>query len=143
MHILIRKISSEDVEAITALTEQLGYAFAPEQMLLHIKNVLSHDDTDAFVAEHEGRVIGWIGLAYRIQIESAPFCEINGLVVDEAFRGNKIGRSLIEKAKSWTRENGCDRLRLRTNVTRHDAHRFYSSLGFNEVKQQKVFEVTV
>jgi len=143
MTVTIRAISTEDVRAITVLADQLGYRMSEPQMLEHIQAVIRHADCDAFVAVHENEVVGWIGLVHRIQLESAPFCEINGLVVDERYRGKGIGAALIEKAKEWTINKGCARLRLRTNVKRVDAHRFYSGLGFTEVKEQKVFEIAV
>ena len=141
MEIVLRKIELADAEEIAGLTSQLGYSIPPHEMLKNIKAIVEHMDCDAFVAVHEKQVIGWIGVAYRIQIESLPFCEINGLVVHEQHRGQGIGKMLIEKAKSWTIKKKCDHLRLRTNVKRHDAHKFYSALGFDEIKQQKVFEI--
>ena len=143
MTITIRAIAVEDLRAITVLADQLGYTMSEPQMLEHIEAVIGHADCDAFVAVHENQVVGWIGLVHRIQLESSPFCEINGLVVDEGYRGKGIGAALVEKAKEWTNKKGCGRLRLRTNVKRVDAHRFYSGLGFRELKEQKVFEIAV
>ena len=34
-----------------------------------------------------------------IMIEVMPHCEINGLVVDEQYRGKGVGKLLIEKIK--------------------------------------------
>ena len=143
MTLTIRAITTEDVQAITVLADQLGYTMSEPRMFEHMQAVIGHADCDAFVAVHENEVVGWIGLVHRIQLESSPFCEINGLVVDEKYRGKGIGAALVEKAKEWTNKKGCGRLRLRTNVKRVDAHRFYSGLGFTELKEQKVFEIAV
>jgi len=143
MEIVIRKIATADVNEITKLAEQLGYTMSQSQMLRNIEALQEHKDCDAYVAVHEEQVIAWIGLVYRIQLESPPFCEINGLVVDDRYRGKGIGKILIEKARNWTMVKGCDHLRLRTNVIRHEAHEFYSALGFVETKQQKVFEMSI
>jgi len=141
MEIVLRQITTADVKEITELAHQLGYTMPQEQMLRNIIAILEHKDCDAFVAVHEKCVIGWIGLTYRIQLESAPFCEINGLVVQEQYRSKGIGKMLIKKAVDWTMNKGCDHLRLRTNTKRQEAHRFYLAAGFKEIKQQKVFEV--
>jgi GNAT superfamily N-acetyltransferase len=97
----------------------------------------------AFVAMYENDVIGWIGMAQAVQIESAPFCEIRGLIVDEKYRGKGIGKLLIEKAKQWSKATGNKTLRLRTNVIRKETHLFYQHLGFKEIKEQKVFEMRI
>ena len=143
MEISLRQIAVSDVQQIAELSHQLGYEISATQMFQNIEAVLQHADCDAFVAVHNNRVVGWIGLAYRLQLESPPLCEINGLVIHETYRGQGIGKMLIEKAKSWSTSKKTHCLRLRTNINRKDAHRFYSALGFKEVKQQKVFELTL
>jgi GNAT superfamily N-acetyltransferase len=143
MEILIRQAARQDAAAITTLSQQLGYTLSEEQTLKNINAVLTNKDHDAFVAMHENKVIGWIGVTQAILIELLPYCEINGLIVDEKYRGKGIGKLLIEKAKQWGKEKGNDTLRLRCNVKRTEAHLFYQHLGFIETKEQKSFEIRI
>jgi GNAT superfamily N-acetyltransferase len=143
MEIIIRNIAEQDAEAVNALSTQLGYAMPVEQTLANIRSVSETKGHNAFVAVHENRIIGWIGVAIVLQIESAPFCEIKGLVVDETYRGHGIGKLLIEKAKQWSRETGITILRLRCNTIRKEAHLFYHHVGFKEIKEQKVFQMKI
>ncbi len=141
MEVFIRRITKEDSATITALTHQLGYPLSPEQISQNVSSIIENKDHDAFVAVHENRVIGWIGVAHSIQIEMPAYCEIRGLVVDDGYRNQGIGKMLIGKAKQWAKEKGNSKLRLRCNVIRTETHLFYQHLGFIETKQQKVFEV--
>ncbi len=152
MEVFIRQISKEDAPAICTLCFQLGYVLSIEQILKNIKAVLENKFHDAFVAVHQDKIIGWIGVARALQIESPSFCEVRGLVVDEQYRKQGIGKMLIEKAKQWGQEKarlndkvgqGNTKLRLRCNTKRNEAHLFYQHLGFNEIKQQKVFEMKI
>jgi GNAT superfamily N-acetyltransferase len=143
MEIFIRNVTEADAIAVNALSQQLGYTMPLELTISNIKAVLAHKGHNAFVAIHENKVIGWIGVAQAIQIESAPFCEIRGLIVDEKYRGHGIGKMLIEKAKQWGKETGNKTLRLRTNMIRKEAHLFYQHIGFTETKEQKVFEIKI
>ncbi len=143
MEILIRRIAEQDAEAINALSTQLGYTMPIEQTLANIRSVLGTKKHNAFVAIAENKIIGWIGVAEALQIESAPFCEIRGLIVDERYRGHGIGKMLIEKVKQWSKETGNKTLRLRCNMIRKEAHLFYQHLGFKEIKEQKVFEMKI
>jgi GNAT superfamily N-acetyltransferase len=143
MEVFVRQIAEEDVSFITELTHQLGYPLPFEQIRQNIKDVIENKDHDAFVAVHENRVIGWIGVTHAFQIESIPFCEIRGLVVDHQYRGQGIGKMLVEKAKHWGKEKGADKVRLRCNVKRTETHLFYQHLGFTEIKQQKAFEIEI
>ena len=143
MEIDIRQIKPGDSAAITDLSGQLGYPLSQDQIRRNIEAVLSSKDHDAFVAVHENKVVGWIGVAHIIMIEMTPFCEINGLVIDEKFRGKGIGKKLIERAKQWAKEKGNDKLRVRCNVKRKETHVFYQHLGFIETKEQKNFEINI
>ena len=143
MQILIRQAAIKDVADLAVLTGQLGYEMSTVQTEESLKNILAHKDHDVFVALDNNKIIGWIGLFYSIQMESSPFCEIRGLVVDENYRGNGAGKMLIEKAKQWAKERGLSKLRLRTNVKRTETHLFYQHLGFREMKQQKALEMDI
>jgi GNAT superfamily N-acetyltransferase len=143
MEISIRQISKEDAPAISILCSQLGYVLSIEQILKNIQAILENEFHNAFVAVHKDEIVGWIGVAQAFQIESPSFCEVRGLVVDERYRKQGIGKILIEKAKKWGREKQNRNLRLRCNVKRSEAHLFYRHLGFEEIKQQKVFEVKI
>jgi GNAT superfamily N-acetyltransferase len=143
MNVFIKKISQEDAPAVTLLCRQLGYDLPEDQISENINAILKSESNDAFVAMFENKVIGWIGVSQAIQIESAPFCEIRGLIVDNLYRKNGVGKMLIEKAAIWGRERGNKKLRLRCNVKRTEAHLFYQHLNFKESKQQKVFEINI
>ena len=106
MEITIRQISLSDASAIKSLSQQLGYSLSEAQTLQNIKAVLENNDHNAFVALCENKVVGWIGMTQAIMLELPPHCEINGLVIDERYRGHGIGKLLIEKAKEWEREKG-------------------------------------
>src|SRR5215471_12325344 len=139
MDLYARQMSSQDAASVAALSRQLGYPLSADQILANINAVRRSTDHDAFVAIYDSHVVGWIGVAQAIMIESLPFCEINGLVIDENHRGKGIGKLLLEKAKQWAKQNGNETLRLRCNVNRIEAHQFYLHLGFKPIKQQTAF----
>jgi GNAT superfamily N-acetyltransferase len=143
MEIIIRQMKTEDAQSVNQLSEQLGYPLPIEETRKNISIVSSSKNDDAFVAVHQNKIVGWIGVSKAVLIEMIPYCEINGLVVDENYRGKGIGKLLIEKASQWGKEKGNDKLRLRCNVIRTQTHLFYQHLGFREIKQQKVFEINI
>jgi len=143
MQILIRQIQTTDAKKATELSLQLGYSISIEQTTKNIIAILSNKDHDAFVAVHNDEVIGWIGLTYSFSLESAPHCEIRGLVVSDKYRGQGVGKRLIDRTKQWAKEKGVDKLRLRCNVKRTATHLFYEHIGFKETKQQKSYEIAL
>lgn len=142
-NIHIRPITENDAAVITALSKQLGYSLSTEETGINILKVLADKDHAAFAAVMDNQVVGWIHVLKAIRIESSPFIEIGGLVIDENYRKQGIGKLLVTKAKEWTKEKQLDKLRVRCNRKRHEAHQFYSALGFKEAKEQKVFEINL
>jgi GNAT superfamily N-acetyltransferase len=94
-----------------------------------------------FVADDPERgVVGWIHVLAADRVESAPFAEIGGLVVDEAVRGCGIGAALVDRARVWAADGGLGRLRVRTREDRAAAREFYARLEFAHVKTQCVLD---
>src|ERR1043165_5635509 len=108
MSILIRTAKKEDAKAISRLSSQLGYQISEEDTIYNIELLNESEHDVVYVAILDNNVIGWIHIFYSLRIESKPFCEIGGLVVDENIRGSGIGRMLIKKAVEWSRMKLCE-----------------------------------
>ncbi len=54
---------------------------------------------------------------------------VDDLVTDESARSGGVGARMLARLVELARENGCARLELDSNVTRHGAHRFYLREG--------------
>ena len=141
--ITIREVAAEDALEISMLSHQLGYSISEQQTLQNINALKRITHNEVFVAVYKEKLIGWTGLSYVTSLTSPPLCEIHGLIVNEQFRGRGIGKMLIEKAKEWSKNKGTNKLRLRCNIQRTEALLFYQKIGFIEVKQQKVLEITL
>lgn len=143
MEIILRKMNADDADAVMRLSKQLGYAISAVETKENIHLISCNETSEAFVAVHEKDVVGWISVASVYSLTSPLISEIRGLIVDEKYRGNNIGKMLVDKTKEWCALNNCKRLRLRCNTTRKETHNFYLHLGFTEKKEQKVFEIDV
>jgi GNAT superfamily N-acetyltransferase len=140
MGVVIREAIDGDAAAVASLSTQLGYPADVATMRERLRRVQAHCVGCVFVAVDGDVVVGWTHVVERFHLEEALFAEIAGLVVDEAVRGVGVGASLLRAAESWVRERGYDRLRVRSNVIRARAHRFYEREGFVECKRQVVFD---
>jgi len=87
---------------------------------------------DIMVAEMDGHVVGvfQITLIQHLMRAGELVAEIESVVVDEPFRGKKIGEAMMRWAIDDARRRGCTRVQLTSNAARKDAHRFYERLGF-------------
>jgi len=139
--VIIRRAQPTDLTIFTQLCAQLGYP-TDEAVFSRRFDTISVDDRQAvFAAEiGDGTVIGWLHVLTTMYLESEPFAEIGGIVVDEQYRRYGAGRALMQAAEDWARGQGLRAVRLRSNVIREKAHIFYRSIGYQQVKAQYTFE---
>jgi len=137
----IRAITEQDAESVAGLSMQLGYESNVVQTLIRIRQINHNSKNCAYVALFENKVVGWIHGFYTLRIESDPFVEIGGLVVDAAYRKLKIGKQLIERLKLWSEQHQVKTLKVRCNTKRTESHQFYERLDFKAHKRQLVFEI--
>ena len=135
----VREALPADAPRITALAGQLGYE-VPQQ---HVERQLRrmNEERTIFVAVvPRAGVVGWIGVALREGVIDSGRADIEGLVVEDEYRGNGIGRLLVETAEAWARRRNCSSMRLVSNVVRERAHEFYKRLGYSVIKTQHAFK---
>jgi GNAT superfamily N-acetyltransferase len=132
--ILIREATPSDAPALTPLCAQLGYAIEPDALARHLRRIQSDPEGQVFVAEREGRCVGWLHVQTRHTLHAAPYPDITGLVVEESQRGQSIGAALLERAEQWARQKGFTDIHLRSNILRERAHRFYERAGYLRYK---------
>jgi GNAT superfamily N-acetyltransferase len=72
-------------------------------------------------------------------VESDAYAELGGLVVDESQRRKGVAGKLMEAVENWARQQGCSVISARSNIIRHEAHKFYASRGFKKIKTQYTF----
>jgi GNAT superfamily N-acetyltransferase len=140
MQIILREPQPSDAPAIARLSHQLGYEMSVAATLKNLAMILESNNEIVRVATHEEKMMGWIHVFMATRLESALFCEIGGLVADDQYRGAGIGRQLIAATQPWCLSKGVTVLRVRSNTKRIEAHKFYSQVEFEELKQQRVFE---
>ncbi len=136
-------MTPDDLPAVAALSAQLGYPVSPEALRARFDRIGTSGADALFTAEDDEGVLGWLHVGVHHSLESDPLALIYGLVVDERARRRGAGRSLVARAETWAREHGYARLRVRSNVARGEAHRFYPALGYRLVKTQHSYELVL
>ena len=140
----IRQAREQDCAELARLASQLGYPTSNDTMKLRLHRLLSSPNDVVIVAESaDGSLVGWIHGVLSQLLESDYRVEIGGLIVDERFHRNGVGRDLVKKVESWAMERGVVQASVRCNTTRAGAHSFYESLGFDRAKTQIVLRKTL
>ena len=139
----IRTATADDAFPIANLLVQLGYPDAtPDAARRRIIALLERAEHAVFIAEDES-LHGMVHVCVTLTLEHEPRGEIRTLVVEEAVRSTGVGAELVAVAEAWARSRGLVRMRVRSNIKRERARRFYERLGYSVSKTQNVFDKTL
>lgn len=148
--VLIRKGAIKDLKAVQELNlllfkkEQkeyepaynLKWTFGPVGTEVFTRN-LSEKDRCAFIAEINGKVIGYIAgrLLSTDRYASRTvenFAEIDNMFVLEKYRGKGIGTQLVKAFLKWSKARKVDRIKVVTAAKNKKGQNFYKQNGFKE-----------
>ena len=98
------------------------------------ESYLERDDTEAFVGELDGRVVGFVNVEFRERLNFfTPEAWIPELIVGEAARGKGVGAALLERCEAAARVRECWSIALESANWRERAHAFYVREGFEDL----------
>jgi GNAT superfamily N-acetyltransferase len=141
--VVIRLLTTGDAETAAELSSQLGYPCSAADLRERIDEMSRAADRVAFAAVVAGQIVGWIDAAIERHLQSPASAVIGGLVVREEMRGMGVGRRLCLKVEEWARSKSVPIVRVRSQIKRQDAHRFYLRDGYRQVKTSLVFEKSI
>ncbi|OUL24849.1 hypothetical protein BV372_28520 [Nostoc sp. T09] len=149
----IRKATESDAQAIAQILQELGWfawldSTSPQtamsgdkplrvyaQIQQHIAQCHANDSHSIYVAENaETQVIGYVAVHWLpCPFLPKPQAYISELFIHEAYRGQGIGKRLLETATSEALMRGCLLLMLHNNKERESYQReFYRKQGWIE-----------
>lgn len=139
MELTFREAALADLERVVELiaddavaATRTGTYGAPH--VAAFEAIAASPDNELVVAESGGEVIAVMQLTFipGISRNGASRLLVEAVRVDKAYRGQGIGRLLMEHAHERGRERGCVLAQLTSDKQRPDAHRFYRNLGYEQ-----------
>jgi ribosomal protein S18 acetylase RimI-like enzyme len=108
---------------------------APPPSAQYISNLLKGGGGALFVAETGSKVIGFLTIRLRQNVDQpwlvpALRAIVDDLGVIEEWRRHGVGRRLMDAAHDWSRRRGATILQLNVWEFNQDALAFYESLGY-------------
>jgi GNAT superfamily N-acetyltransferase len=136
----IRSVDLHDLPEISLLSCQLGYPNSEEDLQERLEKILANPDQAIFTVDITGKnTAGYIHAVKHVSLEVGTVVEVRGLVINQEFRRQGLGKALLAAAEEWAREIGCKQIRLHSNIIREGAHQFYKDMGYSIKKTQHQF----
>ena len=139
----VRQASPEDVPELISLFEELERmqrdwrVFTPrpgfyDEVARRFRAALDADDQVVLVAEDDGEVVGMayaeVHVPSRFSDERA--LELSGVVVRSGYRGQGVGRALVEEAARFAQERQVGWIELKSFWPNKTSMEFWGALGF-------------
>lgn len=134
----IREADINDKESLAILCNQLGYEAKTEDIPFRLGQINELNHQIIYVAEIDRYVVGWIHVYLCPLLISGLQAQLGGMVVDEKFRGQGIGKKLLIQAENWARSKNCQSMSLFTNINRSKTHQFYAQMDYQTIKTEYV-----
>jgi ribosomal protein S18 acetylase RimI-like enzyme len=129
---LIREIKSEDADQISRIQASITKADVTIDFKKIIEDVVENDEEAAFVAEFEGKVVGYM-ITYILLggfgIEKSAWIAMFG--VDPKFMGQGIGKKLAEVVFEFYGQKGISNIHTSVMWDSTDLLSFFKTLGFD------------
>jgi len=134
---IVRQAGPTDVDMVAPLFDAYrGFYDQPSDLPLaraFIAALLERGESVVFVAERDGRAVGFVQL-YPLFSSTAPrprrLWLLNDLYVAPEARSSGVGRALLARARRLAEETGAAGLELVTAATNSGAQRLYESVGY-------------
>ncbi len=135
----VREALPGDVARICALAHQLGYD-VPEAYAARMLAARGGEHEIFVAVVPRVGVVGWIEARIEAHLLQSHCVLVDGLVVEDEYRSTGIGLALLQSVERWAGAAGARVVRVRSNVLRERAHRFYERNGYARMKSQNLFE---
>lgn len=147
MNLIFRKLdetNAEDIRQFNELMDDLT-AHAEDEALLKekIRKTNANENIFLMVAEDTdtNRLCGSIlAIVHDDYCEACrPFMLIENVVTHHDYRQMGVGRLMFERMESWGKEWNVSYVILCSGLNREGAHKFYHSVGYEEIKGFKKY----
>lgn len=147
---MVRTATIDDISAIAELyREQFmemtklipNFIKEGDQSTEFLENTISNENSDILVYENNGEVVGFILLQAKTRPDfefliPGKFCYIMDIIVTETQRNKGFGTALMNYAKEWAKEQGCNFINLDVLINNPKAIKLYEKLGFTPKAQE-------
>ena len=146
---VIENASTEDIPALIALLAILFGIEADFQADLAkqtkgLSLLINHPENGVIkVAKNqEGQVMGMVSAQLVISTaQGSPSAWVEDMVIEEAYRGRGVGKTLLDEALLWAKAKGATRAQLLVDTENTPTLGYYAHLGWEttQLQARKIF----
>ncbi|WP_440121139.1 GNAT family N-acetyltransferase [Tenacibaculum sp. Ill] len=130
MKISFNLINKEDILTILPLLRKANTTTPHDVLKTRVLEMAQYQNYECIGVFDDNKLIGVCGLWYSMRHYIGKSVEPDHVIIDEAYRGNNIGKQLFKWLYNYTKTKGCEAVELNTYTTNRKSHKFYYNEGF-------------
>jgi GNAT superfamily N-acetyltransferase len=147
MDLIIRQATLDDVKDILHIYAEAldnGKVITVEKAQKIFLKQQQYPNYQVFIALYEQQTVGTFALLIMENMahNGTPSAVVEDVGILPSMQGKGIGKLMMEFALKYSKEKGCYKMSLSSNLRREKAHQFYESLGFNKHGFSFLMELT-
>lgn len=135
----IRKAEYRDLPVLAALACKLWPYHTQQEMQLDLAQIMDQPDAAFFLAFWKESTVGFSQCQLRHDYvegtESSPVGYLEGIYVDEEYRGQGIAKELLAACEAWAKTMGCGEFASDCELTNTESLKFHLHMGFSEANR--------
>ena len=135
----LEETSGKVLEAINRVLAQLVASKSVIMAEVQLKEIISSASSEMFLMYRGNEIIGMFTIANYLTTTGHKYW-LEDVVVDNRYRGQLLGKRMVEEAVRLVEERGKSTFLLTSKPIRVVANKLYSSLGF-EKKETNVYKM--
>lgn len=109
----------------------------------NITKILDDDNVMSIIGLIDDKVVSYLNITFCTDVvRNSKYSIINLVCVDGDYRGNNIGKKMMEEAISICKDNGCNLITLTSKPSKIVANEMYKSMGF-AIKETNYYEKVI
>lgn len=131
-NIIIKELKTkEDIISAYPIISQIYSEMSIEDYLAYIDEMVMRSDYKMIGAFLDNKLVGVSGYLILLMIYCGRYIQLSNLVVDQNYRGLKIGTKIIHHIEEIGRELECKKIILESYTENKKSHSLYYKEGFH------------
>ena len=131
---IIRRFEINDLDRVFELLNELYEGKLKYDVFSKIyQDKLNDNNSYYVVAVIDNKIVGVLTSELEVKLtRERKQMYIDTIIVDENYRNKGIGKTLMENALNYAKDNNCEIVELTSRIKNENAHRFYEGIGFKK-----------
>lgn len=138
-NLIIDPAKTTEANMVAELAIQMWEDNTKDELAEEFKEIISGDDAIIFLAEMDGAAVGFAQCQLRHDYvegtDSSPVGYLEGIFVQEEYRGRGIAKQLLKACENWASEQGCTEFASDCELANSESLKFHISMGFEEANR--------